>query len=153
MVVSFRVAVPSDVVLIADNMRAIDREEIELSSGLTPLEALQYSYDHSEYCQTMLFDGVPVGMFGVSKNSLLSNVGCIWFLGTEEMNKVKKSFVVNSLPYINRLFDYAERLENYVWIENKLSIRWLKWCGFKFDEPAPYGVKKALFLHFYKEKV
>lgn len=153
MVVSFRVAVPSDVVLIADNMRAIDREEIELSSGLTPLEALQYSYDHSEYCQTMLFDGVPVGMFGVSKNSLLSNVGCIWFLGTEEMNKVKKSFAVNSLPYINRLFDYAERLENYVWIENKLSIRWLKWCGFKFDEPAPYGVKKALFLHFYKEKV
>lgn len=151
MAVSFRDPMPSDVVLIADNMRAIDREEIELSSGLKPLEALQYSLGHSEYCQTMLLDDEPIGMFGVSKNTILSNVGCIWFLGTEEMNKVKKSFVVNSLPYINRLFDYAERLENYVWIENKLSTRWLKWCGFTLDKPAPYGLKKALFIHFYKE--
>lgn len=151
MAVSFRDPVPSDVVLIAENMRAVDREEIELSSGLPPLEALQYSFEHSEYCQTMLLEDEPIGMFGVSKNSLLSSVGCIWFLGTADMHKVKKSFVFHALHYIKVFFNYADRLENYVWVGNKLSIRWLKWCGFTLDKPAPYGLKKALFIHFHKE--
>ncbi|MCP6429157.1 hypothetical protein NL523_27970, partial [Klebsiella pneumoniae] len=34
-------------------------------------------------------------------------------------------------------------------IHNSLSIDWLKWLGFTFDEPAPYGKDGSLFYHFY----
>ena len=47
----------------------------------------------------------------------------------------------------------AERVENFVWAENRVSIRWLKWLGFEFEhQEIVWGPEKARFLHFYKEK-
>lgn len=153
MEVKFRAARNEDVAKVAAHMREIDRKELALAGGLEPLEALEQSYEYSEYCRCIEVDGEPAAMFGVRRPFILSGKGIIWLLGTDDLVKMRKSFVENSMKYVNEGFKYADSLENYVWIENKLSIRWLKWCGFKFDEPAPYGVKKALFLHFYKEKV
>ena len=147
MEVKWRFAEKADIPAVAAGMREIDRKELDFAGGWEPLEALQHSFETSEYCRCIELDGRPVALFGV-----LSRKGLIWLLGTKDLVRMKKSFVENSIKYVNEGFKYADCLENYVWIENKLSIRWLKWCGFKFDEPRPYGLKKALFLHFYKEK-
>lgn len=152
MVVKFRFAKREDIAEVAAKMREIDRIELELAGGLAPLEALSESFERSEYCRCIDVGGEAVALFGVRKPFILGNSGLIWLLGTDGITKIKKSFVENSMKYINEGFEYVDSLENYVWIENKLSIRWLKWCGFKFDEPQPYGLKRALFLHFYKEK-
>lgn len=152
MEVRWRFAKPEDVAVVAENMRDIDRKELYLAGGWEPLEAMQQSFNASVHCRCIEADGVPVAVFGVRRPFILSPKGLIWLLGTKDFVKIKKSFVKSSKKYIDECFDYASSLENYVWIENKLSIRWLKWCGFKFDEPKPYGLKKELFLHFYKEK-
>lgn len=152
MEVKFRPARYEDVAKVAAHMREIDRKELALMGELQPLEALEKSLELSQYCRCIELDGEPVALFGVRRPFVLSRNGLIWLLGTEELAKMKKSFVMNSLKYVKEGFEYADRLENYVWIENRLSIRWLKWCGFTFDEPKPYGAKQALFLHFYQEK-
>lgn len=152
MVVKWRWARREDISIIADNMRIIDRKELALAGGLSPYETLCKSFEQSIYCRCIEANGEPVALFGVNKPYVLGQSAYIWMLGTDKLNKIKKNFVQNCLQYINESFEYADYLENYVWIENKLSIRWLKWCGFKFDEPMLYGVKKALFMHFYKEK-
>lgn len=152
MEVKFRPARYEDIAEVAAKMREIDRKELELSSGHSPLEALERSFEQSQYCRCIEVDGTPAALFGVCRPFILSSGGLIWLLGSNDLKKIKKSFVENSIKYIEECFEYAEYLENYVWIENRFSIRWLKWCGFKFDKPRPYGLKKALFLHFYKEK-
>lgn len=152
MVVKFRPVKMEDIAVVAAKMRDIDKMELELAGGLLPYVALEQSVQASVYCRSIDVDGEAVAIFGVCKPFILSSNGTVWLLGSQELAKIKKSFVENSLKYINEGFNYVDSLENYVWIENKLSIRWLKWCGFKFDEPAPYGLKHALFLHFYKEK-
>lgn len=152
MEVKWRFAEKADIPAVAAGMREIDRKELDLAGGWEPLEALQHSFETSEYCRCIELDGRPVALFGVCRPFLLSRKGLIWLLGAKDLVRMKKSFVENSMKYVNEGFKYADCLENYVWIDNKLSIRWLKWCGFKFDEPRPYGLKKALFLHFYKEK-
>ena len=152
MAVKWRFARFEDIAAVAADMRALDKKELELSGGWEPLEALTQSFNASAFCRCIELDGRPVALFGVVKPYILSRKGFIWLLGSNGLAKVKKNFVENSKKYVNECFQYAGFLENYVWIENKLSIRWLKWCGFKFDEPKPYGIKKALFLHFYKEK-
>lgn len=152
MVVKWRFAKREDIAAVADKMRNIDRTELELASGLQPLEALEKSFELSLYCRCIEVDGEPAAIFGVRKPFVLNSKGLIWLLGTDKMTRIKNNFVKNCMQYINEGFDYVDSLENYVWIENKLSIRWLKWCGFKLDEPKPYGLKQALFLHFYKEK-
>lgn len=152
MEVKFRAVYKEDIAKVAAHMREIDRKELALSCGREPLEVLQQSCEYSQYSRCIELNGEPVALFGVRRPFVLSRSGLIWLLGTEELAKMKKSFVMNSLKYVNEGFEFADRLENYVWINNKLSIRWLKWCGFTFDEPKPYGEKQALFLHFYKEK-
>lgn len=152
MAVKWRWAKKEDIAVVAANMREIDRQELALAGGVEPYEALKQSVEQSKYCRCIEFDGEAVALFGVNKPFILGNKGFIWLLGTDGLAKIKKNFVQNSMQYVNEGFEYVDCLENYVWNENKLSMRWLKWCGFKFDEPAPYGLKKALFMHFYKEK-
>ncbi len=152
MEVRWRCATTEDILVVAENMRYIDRKELELAGGGEPFEVVRKGFENSIYCRCIDIDGVPAALFGVRRPFILSKRGLIWLLATEAMAKIKKNFVKNSIDYVNEAFEYADLLENYVWIENKKSIRWLKWSGFNFDPPKPYGLKKALFLHFYKEK-
>jgi hypothetical protein len=43
-------------------------------------------------------------------------------------------------------------LENWVDARNVTSIKWLKWCGFDFDDPAPFGVEQLMFHRFEMRK-
>jgi RimJ/RimL family protein N-acetyltransferase len=42
------------------------------------------------------------------------------------------------------------RLENYVHAKNKLSIRWLKWCGFTLDMEVPELINDEEFYLFWR---
>lgn len=142
-----------DIAHIAENMREVDVKEIFLASGHSPYQSLQLGFEASGICYTVFVDDEEVGMFGVVKPTLLSNYGVIWFLATEKMELIKKTFIKLCVPCINELFEVGvDRLENYVWVENKKSIRWLKWLGFTFEKPVEYGRGKSMFMRFYKEK-
>ena len=132
------------IVPIAKNMRDIDKKEISVSGvNETPYDSLQYAYNKSVKAYTIIIDDNPVVMFGVVNASLLANYGIVWCLGSDNINRIKKTFIQKSKAYIEECLKGYKYVEIYVWIENKLSIKWLKWCGFKFDEPCAIGKHKA----------
>lgn len=99
---------------------------------------------------TVDVDGVPAIMYGMRPEGLLSDNGIIWMLATPDMYKIKRYFIKQCAGQINTLCQSVKFIYNYVDIENKASIRWLKWLGFTFDEPIEYGVKGEQFMRFSK---
>lgn len=152
MAVKIRKTTLKDIYALADNVRETDKREIMLASGHTPLEALKIGFERSYFIRTILFQGKVIGIFGATRHCILTDNASVWLIGAKDFFKIKKDLLIYSKPYIKRMLKPVEKLENDVWIENKASVRWLKWCGFHFDEAQPFGITKALFQHFYLRK-
>ena len=102
-------------------------------------------YVASEICFTIVDkENVPVGMFGVSKE------GAIWLLASNDIYRIRFSFLRESRKVIDFLNQKYPTLWNYVDCRNELHIRWLKWCGFKFLRKTNYGVLQQPFYEFIK---
>lgn len=142
---------PEHVAHVAADMRAADVDEIWSSGHLTPTEALELSLEYSLKCWTVLVDGAPAAMFGVSRSSCV-NTGVPWLLATNRFRLAKKVFLKLSPGYISTMLGTTPRLFNFVKADNEQSIRWLKWCGFRFGEPFAHGPENEMFRMFWMEK-
>jgi len=90
-------------------------------------------------------------MFGISRMGELSMIGVPWLLSSKSLPKHAKAFLRRNKEYIDEELGNFGLLMNYVDARNKVSIRWLKWLGFSFDEAAPYGMDQRPF-HLFKMK-
>ena len=72
-------------------------------------------------------------------------------LGTDLIKKKQKIFLKRSKPWLEDIKKDYNYLENYVDARNTLSIKWLKWLGFKVEDPIPYGVNGEPFHKFTME--
>lgn len=97
----------------------------------------------------MVDDSRPVCMFGVTPIDILGGVGSPWLLGTDEVKKYANTFLRLNKSYVAKMLELFPYLQNYVDTRNEISIRWLKWLGFKFGpEPIPYGIWNLPFFRF-----
>ncbi|UOF77179.1 putative acetyltransferase [Caudoviricetes sp.] len=109
------------------NMRMEDRREIKkFSYGLSPIRAINQSYRASLLCWTVLKDGVPIAMFGAGEISLLSDKGMIWFLGTDEVKKHPREYLLGAKYYVFRMLEDFEYLYNKIDYENVLAVRFAR---------------------------
>ena len=138
--------------LMKDNMRQQDIAEVKAASGGDIGRALENGIKISTRCWSVLLNDEPVGVFGVAPKSLLSVKGIPWLLGTNDIPKIKWVIKRKSKHFLNLMFQEFPVLENHVDVRNTLSVRWLKWMGFQFAEPQPYGVEGRPFMRFFKEK-
>jgi hypothetical protein len=145
---SVRTAEIDDVCCLKDTLRESDREEIKASHGHNPEEALLHSLKVSSHAFTVTFKGRPVAMFGVAPTEGDKTLGCIWLLASDEIHKIKKTFLKMSGVFIKQMLDLYPVLFNYVDIRNTKSIDWLKWCGAQFMVPEVYGVENKFFSLF-----
>jgi hypothetical protein len=139
---------------LIDHLRLVDIEEIKDMWGVDDdriVEVVQTSFLISKKCWTLLKNNEVVCCWGVTTNTFDDRNGIVWLLGTYEMANIKMKFVRESKKYIQKMMENYELLENYVSVKNELSIKWLKWCGFKLEEPVPIGVNDNLFRRFYME--
>lgn len=143
-----RPARPSDIDIIAANMRPEDVREIWASNRVKPKRALEIGLMVSDYVMTMESNGQPFAMWGVVKNQQMPYAACIWLLGTPEIEKVWLYFGRTSKKVIRKLLEEYEILYNHVDVRNQKSITWLKWCGAKFDDPSPHGPDNMPFQYF-----
>jgi len=91
-----------------------------------------------------------VGIFGVMPTSKNINYGRIWFLASDLLDKHYISFIRGNKRWLSYLEEHYSFVSNYIIEENKRSINWLKWQGFKFlDQPTL--VKGVKIMYFYKE--
>lgn len=137
----------SDVSQLAENLRPEDKAEILAFSddvAGTILNALQ----HSSWAYTVEVDGELACMFGVGALSLLSESGVPWMLGTDVINRNKRSVITYGKQYIQAMLKEYPHLWNMVHAENKRSIKWLKRLGFTVHEAQPMGPKQSMFHPF-----
>jgi len=136
---------------IAAHMRKSDVMEVGASHAHSPREAARASVMVSRFAFAGMADGVPVYLFGLRDGTAFNRTGYVWGLGTDELLKYSKDFWPASRNFIAFCRGQSDRLENYVHAENLISIRWLEKLGFKFEEPAPWGVRGELFMRFWME--
>lgn len=138
----------SDVILLKNNLRKSDINEIWLAEKITPEKALLKGYVHSEPCLTLKKNGIPIAMFGVVPDKDQKGLGMIWMLGSDEIDTVKKSFVRISVEAINALFGLYSMMGNFVFSGNFKTLDWLACLGAEFSEPISHGPFKAPFNIF-----
>ncbi len=133
---------------IASNMREADVLEIWLLGHKMPIESMQNGFKLSVKSWTIMEAGTPIGMFGVSSLSILGNIGIPWLIGTDEMLKIRRQFVRESMTYLAEVLRLYPFLTNFVHVDNVASLRWLSWMGFDFDGPMKAGPENADFFRF-----
>lgn len=138
-------------------LRESDVKEIKGFTGLSPEEALLNivkDYD-SLY---LIRDGYDrlLGIFGVILNeSYTDRVGEVVFLASDPLiEEHKKEFIKKSKGTVEMLLENYDYLYNYVSSDNKDSIRWLEWLGFKIykDSPITFEDDKVPFYFFMIER-
>lgn len=129
---------------IAENMRQQDVIELKKLDS-TPLGALTDGLVGQE-CFTLLVDEQPIMMFGMKEHGFDSAI--IWALGTDEVLKHKKEFLIQSIRWRDTYLKEYSTLFNHVDVENKISIRWLKWLGATFGKPYFLGQNKFMRFEF-----
>lgn len=133
---------------LAETMRQADIDEIWASSHKTPLSALTDSVALSPEPFTGLMDGKVVCIFGVYQLSILDDAGVPWLLGSDLVKKASYTFLRVNKVYVEEIKKRYNVLENYVDCRNKEAITWLKWLGFKLEDPVPYGADQLPFHRF-----
>lgn len=143
-----RDSVPSDPGKMAPRMRESDKQEVEASHGHTPYEALVHSFRVSPACFTVVYKNEVVAMFGVTADKRMNGLASIWFLSTDDIVKMKKTWLKLSKSTIQSMLITFPILYNFVQVGNEASIKWLKWLGAEFGDPSPYGKQGFPFLPF-----
>lgn len=148
----YRRAYFEDCAVLAPKMRDKDKEEVWHSDGMSPLVALQTSFDASSEANTIIADdGEVIGMFGVAPTPI-PTIGTPWLLASDRLPEVAREFIPQSRKWIEHIHDDYDLLFNYVYAKNTISIRWLKWLGFNFVRETEYGVNPTQFLEFAKHR-
>lgn len=117
---------------VASHLRESDRRELA-AAGHTDLEApVLESVQVSPFSFVALHDGVPLCVFGVLPDSVLSPRARLWMLGTEEINFTKKDFVKTCRMVVKGLLDIYPVLYNTVYAKYPQAIRLLQFLGATF---------------------
>lgn len=141
--IEIRDALFEDAVHIAHNMREADRVELEASGG-DPVDLLLSGWQSSDWCNVALVDGIPSVIWGVQ--GCAKGIGSPWLLATDNIKRIKKTFLLNCKPDIDRMQAQYERLFNYVHVDNDIAQRWLAWLGFEIHKnPTGNGDQFYLF--------
>lgn len=140
---------------IGENVRPEDAEELWASSFSKAGEVIEKGLRYSDVAYAGIINGVPVCVWGVVKESLISDDGIPWMVGSNELNNddVAKTFLRLCREPIMVMLENYDRLENYVDARNIRSQRWLRYMGFTIEkEPIPYGVLQMPFYKFWMVK-
>lgn len=121
-----RIATADDISYISRNLRESDKKEIWASHRRLPADLLLLQFE--AFCAA---DDRPFCLFGCNDEGA---VGVPWLLATEEINFHSTFFLRQSRRIAALWLSSYEMLSNYIHVENKQSIEWLKWLGFDFRE-------------------
>lgn len=145
--IHIRRTLPEDVPFIAKRLRQGDRLELARAGLTDPAAALEESVRQSAFAFTALHDGVPMCLFGLRPDGILSRRARVWLLGTPEINTTKKGFVKTCQMVVDGLLDIYPVLYNAVDAQYPQAHRLLTFLGAEFIKKAtsPNGNPFILF--------
>ena len=91
-----REAILDDALVLAKNMRKIDKLEIKYSHNVSPIAALMQAFQttNGKNYSVVDDDGYVYAMFGVSDCLVNKGYGVIWLLCSNELTKFPKRFYI-----------------------------------------------------------
>jgi RimJ/RimL family protein N-acetyltransferase len=131
-------------------LRDFDILELTACSSKPPEQQLKEAWEKSDMRWTVLKNGEVACVLGCC--GLKGKFGVPWLLGTDLSKKVKQAFVTDLKLCLAEMLREYRCLINYVHPQNKQSIRWLQWLGFKIKKPVPFGEFGILFHPFTMSK-
>lgn len=145
--IHIRRTLPEDVPFIAKRLRQGDRLELARAGLTDPAAALEESVRQSAFAFTALHGGVPMCLFGLRPDGILSRRARVWLLGTPEINTTKKGFVKTCQMVVDGLLDIYPVLYNAVDAQYPQAHRLLTFLGAEFIKKAtsPNGNPFILF--------
>jgi hypothetical protein len=114
-------------------MRAADVEEVG-AFGRTPKDALRLGLRASVDCMTVLIDGHPEAMMGLTPKNLLEREGTPWMLGTDRIYGHPRAWLTLMPQMVERWCDSTKVLTNLIGKKNARAIRLLRRLGFEVGE-------------------
>ena len=124
---------------LVDNLREADLKEVKCFVDDVKF-VFRAALFNDDLTYTVLDkENIPYAMFGAGSNN---KEHYIWMLGTYDVEKYKKVFTRHCKEWVNYFVKKYGRVYNYVHVENKLSIKWLMWCGATFSEPLDFNGNK-----------
>jgi hypothetical protein len=131
---------------VIENIRKPDEIEIK-SLGLSVRSALEISFNDSTECYAIVKDGVTYGVFGIVQAGI-DGVAVPWAFMTAGVEKHVVHFNRSTKKVIKAWRDKYGYMKNHVKTDNKRTILWLKFHGFKFYPAVPFGVFGREFYPF-----
>lgn len=129
---------------IIDGLREIDKLELSLLGE--PRERVLVGWGMSTYRGILLADDEPIVVYGVAPSPFNDGDGCPWMVATNAIERVPRQFLHASTVEIERMRMGFNELRNATHRDNHMSIRWLKWLGFRVsDEPVGPGGALRMF--------
>ena len=129
---TFRETCEGDAECVAPRMRALDIKELE-AHGIGPKDALLQSIERSEVCNTVIIDGKPEGVFGISR---VIDGGLIWFLCTDKIKGSAFSAIKLGRLFIEEQLDNYQMLYNFVHAEHEEAQHFIALMGFDLTHHA-----------------
>jgi len=150
-------AVPAEVSNVGDmfgRIREADQSECYAAIGASAESGLLQSFAHTSEGMrwAVVSERETIAIFGCAATAILSQTGIPWMVGTDRVAEFPISFARGGRRYVREMLTRFSYLENWVDVRNELSIKWLKWCGFHFDDPIPYGYEQKLFYRFWMKR-
>lgn len=143
-----RESVPGDIDFLSGRLRKQDAEEV-IALGLSEKSALVESFENSVVALTMEHEGVQVAMLGLRPvDTYLGKEACVWFLGSDGLSKIKKTFVKLTGPMLGDFLSRYPLLSNFVDFRYKSTIRWMLHFGAVFTGPYSIGPAGHSFVKF-----
>ena len=140
----------SDIELMAERMRPMDRFEFDImGGGKPPIEDLTILLERSKSARACYMNGNLVAVYGILPPTILSTVGFPWLAATDEIDKpeIRRRFIeLTKIEFASSVGSFT-KLWNLISEENVIAIRWLKWIGFVFDGRAT-TIEGHRFLFF-----
>lgn len=121
------------VATIANRMRTIDRLECRIA-GHSPKDALRLGLMASTICWTATVDGRPEAMFGACPISTVEGRGRAWLLMTEDAIRFRTAMLRLGWRYTQALHRHFAILENHVYADNDIALRWLARLGYAIGD-------------------
>jgi hypothetical protein len=133
---------PTEVLFIAENLRAPDRQEMAaVVPDMKPTEAVFRSWAVSEVAYVAQVDGIPAIIFGATPD------GCVWMVCTDDIKKAPLEILRLSKRVIQGFLKLYPVIWNQADCRNSLHLRWVTRLGFNLG-PFAY-VNGYPFRQFY----
>lgn len=143
-----------DVKYILDNLREEDLEELLALWGASWREETLRNIMDTDF-EVLLGKTKkgkkPVVMGGVWEVS--EGIGCAWLLSTPEVKNHRHCLLRELKRDVEKSKKKFKLIYNFIYKRNFEAKKWLRWLGFRFDNPHPKGVNVPEgFEYFYLVK-